>query len=75
MKKISVGVVAEFSAAGQVIPRSVIWTDGRVYPIESVLDKRTARTDQTLFRYTVRSYGQDAYLYRRGDRWFMDGTD
>ena len=75
MKKVSVGVLAQFGAMGETHPLSVTWADGRVYPIESVLDLRPARTDPDRFRYTVLIHGQEAYLYRTGDRWFMESAE
>lgn len=75
MKKIPVAVLAQYGTAGDVHPISITWPDGRIYPIDSILDLRTARTSAGRFRYTVTIHGQSAYLYRTGDKWFMDGAE
>ena len=74
MRKVSVGVLIQFDTAGGVHPISVTWEDGRIFPIETVLDMRPARTSPNRFRYTVRIHGQDTYLYRDGDRWHMESA-
>ncbi len=72
MRKVPVGVLTQFDAAGDAHPISITWEDGRVYPIESVIELRPARSSPTRFRYTVMIYGQETYLYRTGDQWHMD---
>lgn len=74
MRKVPVGVLVQFIANGDAHPLSVIWEDGREYPIEAVLDLRPARSTPNRFRYTVRIHGQDTYLYRDGDRWHMESA-
>ncbi len=75
MRKVPVGVLTQFGADGGAHPLSVTWEDGRVYPIETVMELRPARTSPTRFRYTVRIHGQDTYLYRNGDHWFMESME
>ncbi len=74
MRKVSVGVLAQFGADGSACPLSITWEDGRVYPIEAVIETKSARTQPGRFRYTIRVHGQDTYLYRSGDRWHMEST-
>lgn len=74
MRKVPVGVLTQFGAAGDAHPLSVTWEDGRVYPIEAVTDLRPARTSPNRFRYTIRIHGQDTYLYRTGDKWYMESA-
>lgn len=75
MKQANVSVLALFDEDGGVIPVSVTWSDGRIYSIESVLERRASRTQANRFRYLVRIHGQDVHLYRSKDRWFMDVSD
>lgn len=75
MRRVAVGVMAQFDSAGAAHPLSVTWEDGRIYPIEAVMDVRPARTAANRFRYTVRIHGQSTYLYRAGDRWFMESAE
>ncbi len=74
MRKVPVGVLVQFDAAGGVHPISVTWEDSRVYPIETVLDMRPARTSPGRFRYTVRIHGIETYLFRDSDRWHMESA-
>lgn len=74
MRKVPVGVLVQFGSSGDAIPISVTWEDGRVYPIESIIELRPARTSGSRFRYTVRIHNQDTYLYRDGDRWHMESA-
>ncbi len=75
MRKIPVGVLAQFDIVGATHPISITWEDGRIYPIEAVLETRAARNMPGRLRYTVRVHGQTAYLYRTGDHWHMDGAE
>lgn len=75
MRKVPVGVLTQFGATGDPHPLSITWEDGRVYPIECVMDLRPARTSPVRFRYTVRISGQNTYLYRNGDRWYMESME
>ena len=74
MRKVPVGVLAQFGTASDVHPLSVTWEDGRIYPVEAVLDIKPARSSPDRFRYTVRIRGQDTYLYRENDRWYMESA-
>ena len=74
MRKVPVGVLVQFAPNAIAHPLSVTWEDGRVYPVEEVLDLRPARTSPDRFRYTVRIYNQETYLYRSGDRWHMESN-
>ena len=74
MRQVPVGVLVQFGAAADVHPVSITWEDGRVFPVEAVIDVRPARNSPMRFRYTVRIHGQDTYLYRNGDRWYMEST-
>lgn len=75
MRKVAVGVLAQFGTSGDIHPVSVTWEDGRVYPIEAVLEQRQARTSPERFRYTVRIHSQNTYLYRSGSRWYMESAE
>jgi len=75
MRKVPVSVLTQFGTAGDAHPLSITWEDGRVYPIEAVMELRAARTAANRFRYTVRIRGQDTYLYRTGDKWFMESAE
>ncbi len=70
-----VEVVAVHAEDGRVTPREIVWSDGVRYPIDRVLDCRHAHSLKTGgcgMRYTVRVGGQATYLWREGDRWFVE---
>ena len=70
-----VDVTAEFTADGQVIPRSLRREDGTRYQIDRILDIRPAaalKAGGYGIRYTCRIRGQQAYLFREEERWFIE---
>ena len=72
MRKVPVSVLVQFGASGDFHPISVTWEDGRIYPIDAVLDIRPARSSPHRFRCTVRIHDIETYLFRDADRWYME---
>jgi hypothetical protein len=75
--KIYVDVNVEFQKDGTLIPRSIIWDDGKVYEIQKVTDVRRAASlvaGATGIRYTIYIDGYESHLYF-GDnrRWLVEG--
>ena len=75
--KIYVDVNVEFQKDGTLIPRSIIWDDGKVYEIQKVTNVRRAASlvaGATGIRYTIYIDGYESHLYF-GDnrRWFVEG--
>lgn len=72
-----VGVTAATSSDGVVTPLSVEWSNGRVFNIDRVLDRRQAhslKVGGTGMRYTICVGGRTTYLFYddyRG-RWFVE---
>lgn len=77
MSKVYVDVLAEFSRDGVLIPKSFRWTDGIVYQIDKITDKRRAaslKAGGVGMRYTCIIGGQQKYLYYEDNNmWFMEG--
>ncbi len=83
-ERIYVKVTSDFDSTGYMQPRTIIWKDGRSYPIEQVRDLRPAssvRDGQSGYCYTVMIHGQEKYLFfERTDpriaskfgRWFVE---
>ena len=82
--KVYVAVRAEFREDGVMLPREILWEDGRRFKIERVTDIRKAaarRSGGQGDRYTVHIGGCERYLfferspeffgYRLG-RWFVE---
>ena len=64
--KVYVQVRVDFREDGVMLPRRIIWEDGREYEIDRVTDIRQAaamRAGGQGDRYTVRIGGQQSYLF------------
>ena len=65
-ERVYVKVNSDFDATGSVTPRSIIWRDGRVFPIDAVRDFRPASTIRAGHPgdcYTVVIQGEEKYLF------------
>jgi hypothetical protein len=75
-------VSADFDCSGGLHPRSIIWSDGRVFEIDDITDFYPGYTsDHCGDRYTVIIKGETRYLFfERNDemdaarfgRWFVE---
>ena len=72
MRKVPVGVLAQFDAEGRLLPVSVTWENGRIYRIDHVLGMRVSRMNRDNRRYDVVIRAQQTCLYRTGDQWYME---
>lgn len=75
--KLYVDVTAVFSADGVIVPVSIRWKNGTVYPIDKVLDKRPAaalKAGGCGMRYTCCIGGHIRYLFLEQDRWFLENS-
>ena len=64
--KVYVGVKADFREDGVMLPRRIVWEDGREYDIDRIKDIRQAaaiRTGGQGDRYTIMIDGKQSYLY------------
>lgn len=71
-------VIAIMNVTGQVIPLSLIWTDGTKYEIDRVLDiKKQASTKGggLGLRYTVSIKGKQKYMWLDGNTWYIETTN
>lgn len=83
-KRVYVDVDVSFDPDGKMIPRTLVWTDGRPYEIDRVLDVRPAHAEKAGGqgdRYKVRMRGQERELFfehnpdmssRIVGRWFVE---
>lgn len=75
-EKVYVSVLAMFDPEGAKKPLGIIWTDGRKFSIDNVLDVRRAaslRAGGVGIRYTCEVSGKVVFLYDEEGRWFMEG--
>lgn len=82
--RVYVGVKADFSSEGKLIPKSVIWEDGKTFEIDRVTEIKQghgAKAGGQGDRYTIFVNGVQTYLFfeRNSDivgnnlgRWFVE---
>ena len=66
LPKVYVPVRADFAEDGTLLPRVIVWEDGKKYQIEKILDIRQAaamKAGGQGDRYTVWIRGQQSYLF------------
>lgn len=70
--KVYVDVTVDFTKDGKMIPTSIIWEDGRKYPIDRVLSVRPApalKAGGQGDRYEIEIRGKSRYI------WFTHNED
>ena len=62
-ERVYVRVSSDFDATGYMLPRSITWPDGRVFPIEEVRAFRPSGENRLLDCYTVVVRGRERRLF------------
>ncbi len=74
--KVYVAVNADFTSDGQILPRSLVWTDGTRYEIDKVLTVKrccSLKAGGMGERFTVRIEGKQTYLFYGDEKkWFVE---
>lgn len=68
-------VIAKLHSFGKVEPLSVVWEDGRLFPIDKILDVRpcaSLKGGGAGVRYTVVMQGKEKYLFFDKDRFWIE---
>lgn len=76
MRKIFIGVTAEFSKDGKLLPLSFVWENGVKYEIDKVYEcckAASLKAGGQGMRYKCRVSGKDVYLFLEEGRWFLEG--
>lgn len=73
LQKIYVKTIVECSPEGAVTPLRMEYQD-RWFDIDRVLrvDPRPSESGGSALRYTVKIWSQMRYLWRKGDKWFIE---
>ena len=72
MDKVPVDVEFETLADGLILPRVIIWTDGRRFKISRVLyHGASSANEYEGIRYTVLIGSAEKYIYRVNHKWFV----
>lgn len=64
--KVYVPVEVAFESDGKMLPRAIIWEDGRKYTIDKIIDARPAvamKAGCRGYRYTIWIQGRQSYLF------------
>ena len=71
--KVYVDVETSLSPTGEISPKSIHWHDGRIWKIKKILHVCTS-PDAELegIRYTIRIGSAEKYIYKLGDRWYVN---
>jgi len=75
MTKKYVGVIAEFTNDGRLLPREVIWDDGRRFGIDRILSARRSaetKTGGVGIRYACLIRGCEKQLFYAENKWFVE---
>ena len=73
MQKYYVTVEYTEDADGITIPTGILWDDGRHWEIRKVLHTCIASHNEFEgIRYTIKIGRAEKYLYRDGQRWYVD---
>jgi|GEM_PF-443268 len=59
-----------------VVPLMIVWEDGRKYRIDRILDRQFRPLENGIrgLRFSCVIQRQQRYLFREGDRWFIERT-
>lgn len=74
-RKHYVEVVSRTDEDGRIMPMAVVWSDGRTFDIDRVLDVRQAaslKVGGTGVRYLIRIGQHTTYLFHEDPRWFVE---
>ena len=75
-RKVYVKVNADFTPDGEILPRKITWENGCVYDITRIVRCVKAASEKVGgggIRYTVLVDGQQSFLFREENKWFVEG--
>ncbi len=72
MGKVSVKVETEINTDGKLVPKAVIWNDGRKFRVSRVLYQSKSPTrEYDGIRYTVIIGNSERYIYKVNKDWYV----
>ena len=75
MTKIDLIVNARHNTDGSIMQLSIVWSDGRVFEVDKVLEVRRAasiKAGEVGIRYRCKIMGKEVDLFDEDDKWFME---
>lgn len=70
-----VSVNIDVDQNGDIHPRFIRWTNGKIFPIDKLKYKcraASAKVSGGGIRYTVLIHGKETFLYSEGKKWFVE---
>ena len=77
-RKAYVSVNADIDKEGVIHPRFIRWDNGLIYQIEEIVYKCRAASKKVGgggIRYTIRVKGRESFLFREGDKLFVEAKE
>ena len=77
-RKAYVSVNLDVDKEGVCHPRFIRWDDGLIFQIDQILYKCRASSKKVGgggIRYTVMIKGKESFLFREGDKWFVEAKE
>jgi hypothetical protein len=77
-RKAYVSVNLDVDKEGVFYPRLIRWDNGLVFQIEQILYKCRASSKKVGgggIRYTVMIKGKETFLFREGEKWFVEARE
>ena len=74
-KKEYVSVNATFQKDGSIIPKSIIWADGKIINIDritNICNAASLKAGGAGIRYTCIISNKQTYLFLEKDKWFVE---
>ena len=75
MSRVNLDIIVEHKSDGKVLPRTILWPDGRKFEIDKVLDVRMApalKAGGVGMRYRCKICGQERVIFEMRGLWFVD---
>ena len=76
MPKVGLDILVEHRSDGKVLPKTILWPDGRKFEIDKVLDVRQApalKSGGIGTRYLCRICGHERVIFEVRGVWFVEG--
>lgn len=77
-RKAYVSVNVDVDKEGVALPRLIRWDNGQVFIIDQILYKCRAASKKVGgggIRYTVLIRGRESFLFREGEKWFVEAKE
>ena len=77
-RKAYVSVNVDVDKEGVALPRLIRWDNGQVFNIDQILYKCRAASKKAGgggIRYTVLIRGRESFLFREGEKWFVEAKE